>query len=63
MPEYMFEKFNEYKIVLLVEELDAVAENIEQRLRRTKLYTKMQISTKTVHSLKFSKHKSYNALL
>ena len=38
MLEYMFEKFNEHKIILLVEELDANAENIEQRIRRKNFY-------------------------
>ncbi len=38
MLEYMFKKFNEHKIILLVEELDAFAENIEQRIRRKNFY-------------------------
>ena len=38
MLEYMFEKFHEHKIILLVEVLDPSAENIEQRIRRKNFY-------------------------
>lgn len=38
MIEYMFEKYNEHKIILLVEELNEIAENIEQRIRRKNFY-------------------------
>lgn len=38
MLNYMCEKFNEHKIILLVEELDENAENNDQRIRRKNFY-------------------------
>ena len=38
MLEYMFEKFNDHKIILLVEELNEMAKNMEQRIRRKNFY-------------------------
>lgn len=38
MLEYMFERYNKHKMILLVEELDEKAENIGQRIRRKNFY-------------------------
>lgn len=40
MLEYMFKEYNDYKIILLIEELDESAENISQRVRRKEFYLK-----------------------
>lgn len=40
MLDYMFETFQQHKIILLVEEINSKAENNEQRIRRKKFYLK-----------------------